>query len=49
MRANGIFSDGSLEQLHSVSINRMMCPSDAVDMESPLNVGLSYWSETKFF
>jgi len=37
MRANGNFSDASLERLHSVSINRVMSPSDAVDLESPLN------------
>jgi len=36
MRANGNFSDANLEQLHSVSINRVMSSSDVVDLESPL-------------
>jgi len=36
MRANGDFSDASVERLHSVSINRVMSPIDAVDLESPL-------------
>jgi len=36
MRANGDFSGASVERLHSVSINRVMSPIDAVDLESPL-------------
>jgi len=38
MRINGNFSDISLERLHlhSVSVNRVMSPSGAVDQESPL-------------
>jgi len=37
MKANGNFSDASLERLHSVSINGVMCPSDAVDLGRPCN------------
>jgi len=36
MRANGNFSDVSLERLHSVSVSRGMSLSYAVDLESPL-------------
>jgi len=36
MRANGDFSDASVERLHSVSMNGVMIPIDAVDLESPL-------------
>jgi len=36
MRAKGDFSDASVERLHSVSINRVMIPIDAVDLESLL-------------
>jgi len=39
MRANGNFSDASLERLHSLSVGCVMNPSDAVDLvdlESPL-------------
>jgi len=39
MRANGNFSDASLEWLHSVGgigINRVTSTSDAFDPESPL-------------
>ena len=36
MRANGNFSDISLERLHSVSIKFVMSPSDAIDLEWPL-------------
>jgi len=36
MRANGNFSDACVERFYSVSINRMITPSDAVDLESPL-------------
>jgi len=41
MRANGNFSDASLELLHSVNdlgVNRVMSPSDAFDLDSPLVV-----------
>jgi len=40
IKANGNFNDASLERLHSVSglgINGMLSPSDAFDLESPLN------------
>jgi len=37
MKANGNFSDTIPEQLHSVKINRMISPSDAVDLGSPCN------------
>jgi len=36
MRANGNFSDTSLERLHSVCIRCVMSPSDGVDLESPM-------------
>jgi len=40
IKANGNFNVASLEQLHSVSglgINGVLSPSDAFDLESPLN------------
>jgi len=38
MRANGNFSDASVERFYySVRINRMMNPSDAVDLGLPCN------------
>jgi len=40
IKANGHFNDASLERLHSVSgigINGVLSPSDAFDLESPLN------------
>jgi len=40
IKANGNFSDASLERLHSVSglgINGVLSPSVAFDRESPLN------------
>ena len=37
MKTNGNFSDTSLERLHSIKINRMMSPSDAVDLGRPCN------------
>jgi len=36
MIASGNFTDASLERLHSVCINRVMSPSDAVNLVSPL-------------
>jgi len=35
MKADRNFSDTKLERLQSISINRVMSPSDAVDLESP--------------
>jgi len=35
--ANGNFSDASVEQFFSVRINRMMSPSDVVDLGRPCN------------
>jgi len=35
MKANGNFSDASVEYFYSVRINRMMSPSEAVDLGSP--------------
>ena len=37
MKANGNFSDASVERFYSVRINRMMSPSDAVDLGRPCN------------
>jgi len=36
MIANGNFSDASVERFYSVKINRMISPSDANDLGSPL-------------
>ena len=36
MKANGNFSDASLERFYPVGINRMMSPSDADDLGSLL-------------
>jgi len=38
MKANGNFSDASFERLHFVSVSIMMSPSDAVDLESLLDL-----------
>jgi len=35
MKANGNFSDTSVERFYSVRINRMMSPSDAVNLGRP--------------
>jgi len=37
MKANGYISDASVEGFYSVTINRMMSPSDAVDLGRPCN------------
>jgi len=37
MKANGNFSDASVERFCSVRINRMISPSDAVDLGRPCN------------
>jgi len=40
VKANRNFNDASLERLHSVSgfgINGVLSPSDAFDLDSPLN------------
>jgi len=37
MTGNGNFSDASVERFYSVRINRMMKPSDAVDLGRPCN------------
>jgi len=37
MKANGIFSDASVKRLYSVRINRMMSPSNAVNLGRPCN------------
>jgi len=40
IKANGNFNDASLERLHSVSglgINGVLSPSEAFDLDSPLN------------
>jgi len=36
MKANGYFSDSSFERFYSVKINRMISPSDTVDLEYSL-------------
>jgi len=38
MKADGNFSDASVERLYSVRINRMMSPSDAVDLDHPCSM-----------
>ena len=35
IKANRNFSDASLERFYSVRVNRMMSPSDAVDLGRP--------------
>jgi len=42
MKANGNFSDASFERLHSVKTNRMMSPSDAVDLGRPVTTYLNF-------
>jgi len=37
MKTSGNFSDASGERFYSVRINRMMSPSDAVDLSRPCN------------
>jgi len=37
MKANGNFRDTGVERFYSVKINRMMSPSDAVDLGHPCN------------
>jgi len=37
MKLNGNFSDPNVERLHSVTINRVMSTSDAVDLGRPCN------------
>jgi len=40
MKANGNFSDASVERIYSVSIICVMSPSDAVDVSCPCNSSL---------
>jgi len=40
MKANGNFSDASLERLHLLRKSCVMRPSDGVYVESPLSVGV---------
>jgi len=37
MKANGNFRQASLERFYSIRINRMISPSDAVDVDRPRN------------
>jgi len=37
MKAKGNFRDAGVERFYSVKINRMMSPSDAVDLGHPCN------------
>ena len=37
MKVNGNFSDASVERFYSVTINRMMSPSNAVDLRRQCN------------
>jgi len=37
MKANGNFSEASVEQFYSVRINHMMSPSDEVDLDGSCN------------
>jgi len=37
MKANGNFSDASVERFYSVRTNRMISPSDADDLDRPCN------------
>jgi len=42
MRANGNNNEASVERFYSVRINRMMSPSDAVNLESLLAITYFY-------
>jgi len=42
MKVNGNFSDANIERFYSVTINRMMSPSDAVDLGCPCNSILNF-------
>jgi len=42
MKVNGNFSDASVERLQSISINRVMSPSDAVAWSRPLTAYLNF-------
>jgi len=37
MKANGNFSDANVERFYSVTINRIISPSTAVDLGRPCN------------
>jgi len=42
LTANGNFSDTSVERFYSVTINRMMSPSDASDLGRPVTAYLTF-------
>jgi len=45
MKAKGNFSDASVKRFYSVRINRMMSPSDAVDLGHPVTAYSNFrWS-----
>ena len=50
MKINGNFSDTKLERLQSISINRVISPSDTVDLESHLkqSIWISGGSQIRF-
>ena len=42
MKTNGNFSDANVERFYSVRINRMMSPSDSVDLARPVTAYLNF-------
>jgi len=42
MKANGNSSDATIERFYSVRINRMMSPSDTVDLVRPVTAYLNF-------
>ena len=42
MKADGNFSDASVERFYSVTINRMVSPSNAVDLGRPVTAYLNF-------
>jgi len=42
MKANGNFSDASVERFYSVRINRMMSPREAADLGRPVLAYLNF-------
>jgi len=49
MKANENFSDASVERFFSVRINRVMSPSDAVDLGRPVTAHLNFMWFTDTF
>ena len=48
MKVNGNFSNASIERLYSVRINRMMSPSDAVDLGHHCNILFDFLEANRY-